>query len=83
MDGSMFGGAVFAIIALVVTAGIFWLCRELFCWYWKFNKMVEFAELQRLELIAIKGLLKKLVAQGEAKAEANAEQAESAAGQSS
>lgn len=61
----MLGTLASGLFGLAVIVGIFWLCREIFCWYWKFNRMVELAELQRLELIAIKGLLKQMVAQGE------------------
>lgn len=59
MMSSLFSG----VFGLVVLVGIFWLCREIFCWYWKFNKMVELAEAQRMELVAIKGLLERLVDQ--------------------
>lgn len=54
---------VFIGVTLVVLAVLFFVCRELFCWYWKFNRMVELNELQRRELVEIKGLLTKLVAQ--------------------
>jgi hypothetical protein len=60
----MLGGLSSGVFGLLVLVGIFWLCRELFCWYWKFSRMVELAENQRAELVAIKGLLRQLVDQG-------------------
>jgi len=57
----MLGGLVPGLFGLLVLFGIFWLCRELFCWYWKFNRMVELAEAQRQDIAAIRGLLARLV----------------------
>ena len=37
-DGSGFGTLI---ITLVVMVGVFILCRELLCWYWKINTMVK------------------------------------------
>lgn len=40
--GASSGASFIAIIiVLAVMVGIFILCRELFCWYWKVNKMVQ------------------------------------------
>lgn len=31
----------FVVIGLIVAIGVFLLCRELMCWYWKINKHLE------------------------------------------
>ncbi len=36
----MDGGAIFGgIIGLAILVGVFWLCREIFCWYWKISEI--------------------------------------------
>ena len=32
------------IVFIFVLVGIFFLCRELFCWFWKINRRVELLE---------------------------------------
>ncbi|PRC92723.1 hypothetical protein [Solimicrobium silvestre] len=34
-------GIAAIVIFLVITIGIFVICRELVCWYWKINKSIE------------------------------------------
>lgn len=33
-----------ALLALVIAVVIFLVLREIFCWYWKINRMVELLE---------------------------------------
>lgn len=44
-------------IWLLAIIGIFFLCRELMCWYWKINKSIENQEkiIQLLELLTKQG----------------------------
>jgi hypothetical protein len=42
-SGQLFG---YFVIGLIVIVGIFLICRELICWYWKINKMVKLMEAQ-------------------------------------
>ena len=65
--------AIGALVGIVVLVCVFWLCRELFCWYWKLNAIVAQSEQQTLELIAIKKLLRQLVEQGAPKGSASEE----------
>ena len=59
---------IYFIIAIAILAGIFLLCRELLCWYWKVNKMVENQE----EIIKLlKEIAKKDCTSGEKKLEEN------------
>jgi hypothetical protein len=60
-DSDVLGG----IIGLVVLIGIFLLCREIICWYWKLNKIVYFQEYQVNLLKLIHKELKKLNATGD------------------
>lgn len=41
------------IIFLLVLLGIFLLCRELNCWYWKINRRIELLEEQNNSLKTI------------------------------
>jgi len=34
---------------MAITIGVFLICRELICWYWKVNRMVELSELRLSE----------------------------------
>lgn len=34
------GGGVGILVALLVVIGLFFLCREIVCWYWKINQIV-------------------------------------------
>ena len=34
----------YAILAFVVVIIVFLICRELVCWYWKINRIVELLE---------------------------------------
>jgi len=45
------------IIAAIIVIIIFLICRELVCWYWKINKIVELMNEQNL-------LLKQLISTG-------------------
>ena len=38
------GSLVGLIVILLVLIGIFFLCRELLCWYWKINRMIEIVD---------------------------------------
>lgn len=35
------GSVAAVVVALVLVVGIFFICRELICWYWKINEAVE------------------------------------------
>ena len=55
-------------IFLLILIGLFFLCREILCWYWKINKMVENQE----EIIKLlKEIAKKDCPSGEKKLEEN------------
>ena len=44
---------VTSLIGLVVVLLIFLICREVICWYWKINKVVELLEKQNKLLTSI------------------------------
>lgn len=49
------------IVMVLMGIGVFAIARELFCWYWKINKVVELLgsidrKLDRLEKNGVKGL---------------------------
>lgn len=72
MDPAWFAG-------LGVLLVVFLLGREAVCWYWKLNTLLSELERQTAELMAIRGLLKKLVMQGELRAAPTAGEAGRAA----
>ncbi|MEI7423284.1 MAG: hypothetical protein WCK18_14360 [Prolixibacteraceae bacterium] len=37
-DASAIGGIV---LGIVIVVGLFFLLRELFCWYWKINQLIK------------------------------------------
>ncbi|MGL4411703.1 MAG: hypothetical protein ACRCTF_06170 [Bacteroidales bacterium] len=49
-----------AIVAIAIVIGIFLICRELVCWYWKINKHISLMEENN-------ELLRMLVAQNSTK----------------
>jgi len=59
----MFGIDIQAIIAFIFLVLVFLLCREIICWYWKINLANRNLEQHTLELVVIKELLKKILAQ--------------------
>ncbi len=59
----MFGIDAKVIIGFLFVLLLFFICRELICWYWKINLINRNLEQHTLELVAIKGLLKKILAQ--------------------
>lgn len=52
------------IIGLSIAILIFFALRELWCWYWKLNKIVENQERQTKVLLAIGTVLERIEQQG-------------------
>jgi hypothetical protein len=50
---------VMAILGIVVVIILFFLLRELFCWYWKINSIVDLLEKQNKLLFNIQNQLMK------------------------
>ncbi len=48
------------IVVLVIFAVVFMLCREIFCWYWKFNTMVEQGKRQNELLEDVCAILRRI-----------------------
>jgi len=38
------GGGLWFIIGILAFVVIFFLCREVMCWYWKINRIIELLE---------------------------------------
>lgn len=58
---------IYVVLMLVGILVFLLLCREIFCWYWKINKMCKILANQTAELSEIKSYLKSLVAYEEEK----------------
>ncbi|NLD74499.1 MAG: hypothetical protein GX649_17500 [Chloroflexi bacterium] len=62
--GSLCGGGI---ISILIAIGVFFILRELVCWYWKLNELVRLQEAQLTALKAISEDIRTLLHGNEGK----------------
>jgi hypothetical protein len=59
------------LIALLILAVVFFILREMFCWYWKINRLVDLQEKQNALLEKLSGQLSRSVSPDKDKAQSS------------